>query len=88
MSYRLIITKEVEKKLSKIGYSASSMILKWIKKNIMETSDPRVHGKLLTGSLKGYWRYRIGDYRLIVEIDDMEMTIITIDIGHRKEIYR
>lgn len=87
MKYRLIITKDVEKKLKKMGPNVASLIFKWIKKNILEVDDPRLHGKELLYGLKGYWRYRIGDYRLIVDINDSELVIITIDVGHRKDIY-
>lgn len=52
-----------------------------------ETDNPRLHGKALTGDLKGLWRYRIGDYRLLADINDFELVIIAIDIGHRREIY-
>ena len=47
-----------------------------------------LHGKALSGNLKGLWRYRIGDYRLIADIQDNELVIVAIDIGHRREIYR
>jgi mRNA interferase RelE/StbE len=45
-------------------------------------------GKALQGQLAGYWRYRVGDYRLIFQIKDGELIILVIEIGHRKEIYR
>lgn len=73
--------------MDKLGTNASRIILKWVKKNIIETDNPRLHGKALTGDLKGLWRYRIGDYRLLADINDFELVIIAIDIGHRREIY-
>lgn len=88
MKYQLIIEEAVENKLKKLGANTSAMILKWIKKNLLETEDPMLQGKALTGDLKGIWRYRIGDYRLLVDIVDAELVIIAIDIGHRREIYR
>ena len=53
----------------------------------MDTDDPRFHGKALTGNLKGLWRYRIMDYRLIVDIQDEELVIVAIDFEHRSKIY-
>jgi mRNA interferase RelE/StbE len=50
--------------------------------------NPRSHGKALTGDLKGLWRYRVGDYRLITQIKDSELIILVIDLGHRKTIYK
>jgi len=52
------------------------------------TTNPRTTGKALQGQLAGYWRYRVGDYRLICHIKDGELIIMVVEIGHRKEIYR
>lgn len=54
---------------------------------VCELEDPRTRGKGLTGKLAGYWRYRIGDYRVIVEIRDHALVIIAITIGHRSGVY-
>lgn len=52
-----------------------------------ETDNPRALGLSLKGQLSDYWRYRIGDYRIIVEIKDKELIISIIEVGHRKSIY-
>lgn len=49
--------------------------------------NPRVHGKGLVENRSGQWRYRVGDYRIIAEIEDEEITILILNIGHRREIY-
>ena len=54
---------------------------------IAETDKPRECGKCLTGKMKEFWRYRIGDYRVICDIRDKEILILVIEIGHRREIY-
>ena len=54
---------------------------------VCELDDPRSRGKGLTGDLAGYWRYRIGDYRLLVEVRDAELVIVAITLGHRSGIY-
>jgi mRNA interferase RelE/StbE len=54
---------------------------------VCELEDPRSRGKALTGDLAGYCRYRIGDYRDLVEIRDHEVVIIAISLGHRSTIY-
>ena len=51
-------------------------------------SSPRDRGKALSGQLSGYWRYRIGDYRVLVEIRDKQLTIVAITVGHRRDVYR
>ncbi|MFU8790125.1 MAG: type II toxin-antitoxin system RelE family toxin [Methylobacter sp.] len=53
-----------------------------------QTDNPRNTGKALQGRLKGLWRYRVGDYRLICQIKDGELIILLLEIGHRKEVYR
>lgn len=57
-------------------------------KNQADQSNPRATGKALQGQLAGYWRYRVGDYRLICQIKDTTLVILVIEIGHRKNIYR
>ena len=57
-------------------------------KNLVDTIDPRLHGKPLTGNLKGIWRYRVGDYRLFAEIRDNELIIFLFEVAHRREIYK
>ena len=53
----------------------------------MNTENPRIKGKPLTGDLKGLWRYRVGDYRILAEIQDDKIVILILDIGHRSKIY-
>lgn len=50
--------------------------------------DPRTSGKALTGNLAKKWRYRVGDYRLICEIEDEKILITVLRIAHRKEVYK
>ena len=57
-------------------------------KNLVNTPDPRLHGKALKGNLKGIWRYRVGDYRLFASIEEDIITIRIFEIGHRRDIYK
>ena len=50
--------------------------------------DPRRIGDALQGKLKGLWRYRVGDHRIICQIEDERITVVVIRVGHRREIYR
>jgi len=56
--------------------------------DVCELDDPRQRGKGLTANLTGYWRYRIGDWRVLAEIRDEELEIVAIELGNRSEIYR
>ncbi|MCL2785060.1 MAG: type II toxin-antitoxin system RelE/ParE family toxin [Propionibacteriaceae bacterium] len=55
---------------------------------VLELEDPRSRGQGLSGSLAGYWRYRIGDYRVVVAIEDDRLVIIALTIAHRSTVYR
>ncbi len=54
---------------------------------VCDLDDPRTRGKGLTGDLAGYWRYRIGDCRVLVEVRDADLIVIAITLGHRSDIY-
>ena len=54
---------------------------------VCELEDPRSRGKGLSADLAGFWRYRIGDYRVIVEIRDSILVIVAVGLGHRSDIY-
>ena len=88
MSYRVEFTKEALKQLKKLDKATASLILGWIRKNLENCENPRVHGKGLTSNRSGQWRYRVGDYRIIAEIQDDRILILVLNIGHRREIYK
>lgn len=88
MKYSIEITPRFEKEFKKLDRYTQRMIKAWIDKNLVGCEDPKAHGKALTANLKGMWRYRIGDYRMICLIEDDKLVITALNIGHRKEIYR
>lgn len=85
--YTVKTTSDFEKQFKKLDKSVQRMIAKWIQKHLENCADPRATGKGLVANLQGYWRYRIGDYRLIAEIQDEELLIIAISVAHRSEVY-
>ena len=83
---RVLLTKRADKALEKIDNAIKGRILKYLAE--LETLDnPRTRGRALVGNLAGFWRYRVGDYRIICEILDDELVIYAIDITHRKDAY-
>ena len=86
--YSVKTTASFDKNFKKLDKSVQLIIAKWIKNHLIDCDNPRAFGKGLTANLSGYWRYRIGDYRLLAEIFDDEMIIIAIDINHRSKVYR
>ena len=87
MNYKVLFSEEAKKQLKKLDKHISILIITWIRKNLQECENPRQHGKPLVANRTGQWRYRIGDYRLICEIIDDEITILILEVGHRKNIY-
>ncbi len=86
--FSIYYTKQAKKALKKLDKPVLVMIKAWLEKNLLNTANPRKYGKALKGKYSGYWRYRIGSYRIIAEIRDNELMIVFVDLGHRKEIYR
>jgi len=55
---------------------------------VADAENPRDRGKAMAGEWAGHWRYRVGDYRVIARIEDGQMVIVAIAVGHRREVYR
>ena len=87
MTYTVRFTEKAKKIFEKLDKYTQLMLITWIEKNLEGTSDPRLHGKALTGTRKGQWRYRVGDYRIIAIIEDGKLVITVITVGHRRNVY-
>lgn len=85
--YNVEYTDRALKELKKMDKYTRQMIFAWITKNLVHCEDPREHGKALTANLKGQWSYRIGDYRLLCQINDDELIILALTVGHRRTVY-
>ena len=88
MTYQVEVTTRFEREFKKLDRYTQRMIKSWIDKNLVNCADPQQHGKALTANRSGQWRYRIGDYRLICQIQDQELIILALSVGHRREIYQ
>lgn len=87
MKYKVVFTNEAKKQLKKLDKHIAALIIGWIEKNLEGCTNPRQHGKALIANRIGQWRYRIGDYRIICEIQDEKIIILILEIGHRRNIY-
>lgn len=85
--YKVVYTKKALKSMRKIDHEQRRLIVSWIEKNLVDTEDPEAVGKSLKGNLNEFWRYRIGNYRILAEIDENEVKIIVVNVGHRRDIY-
>ena len=87
MGYKLVWDDFASNNLDKLDSSVRKQILKFLDK-LDKRDDPRTLGEALEENLAGYWKYRVGNYRIIAEIQDDKLIIILIAIGHRDKIYR
>ena len=88
MKYHVDYTKQVNKILRKMDLQIREKIYEWVNKFLEGCENPRLYGKALHGNLAGNWSYRVGDYRIIADIQDDKIIILVTDVGHRREIYR
>lgn len=86
MAWTIEVDAAAEKQLAKIGTAAGRRIVKGLRE-IAALDDPRQRGRAMVGDRKGYWRYRFGDYRVIMRIEDCRVVIVVVAVGHRREVY-
>ncbi|NTE85481.1 type II toxin-antitoxin system RelE family toxin [Agrobacterium rubi] len=89
MAWRIEFQEKPLKQLEKLGKTNASRIISFLTDRIALDEDPRRSGIALRGSeLGNYWRYRVGDYRILCDIQDNKLVVLVIEIGHRREVYR
>lgn len=87
-AWRVEFDRAAVRDLRKLGSEAERLILRYMREPIAGTKDPRSFGHALTGDLKGLWRYRVGDYRIVAQIEDDRFIVLVVTVGHRREVYR
>ena len=89
MAWSVELSAEADRELRKLDAQHSKRILKFLRDRVATLDDPRSIGKALHGSRLGeFWKYRVGDYRLICKLEDNLLLVLVLRVGHRKEIYR
>jgi len=88
MDWKIRFEAKAKKQLGKLGPEIQLQITSYLFQRVAVEPDPRLLGKALSGTLRGYWRYRVGDYRIICEIRNNELLVLVIEVGHRREVYR
>ena len=82
-------TESASKQLKKLDKQVALRVLDYMDQRVATLDDPRSLGKNLVGPKMGeYWRYRVGDIRIICDITDQQMCVLVIEIGNRKDVYR
>ena len=88
MAWKIEFTEPALRGIKKLGAEPARRIAKTLRDRIATLDDPRSVGQALVGEWTGYWRYRIGDYRIIARIEDDRLIILVVRIAHRREVYR
>lgn len=87
MAWRAELSPLALKQLRKLDKPNARRIIDYLRETA-SGEDPRSRGQGLTGNLAGFWRYRVGNYRILASIEDDELLILAITIDHRARIYR
>ncbi len=89
MAWRIELSDLARKNLRKLDPQTRMRVLKFLTSRLANLEDPRSLGAALTGSeLGNFWKYRVGDYRVIADIQDHVMCILVVRVGNRRDVYR
>lgn len=87
MAWRVEIDKDVQRSMRKLDKQVAKSD-HGEAEEVSQLEDPRSTGKALVGNMAGLWRYRVGDYRIICDIEDEVLVVLVVDVAHRREVYR
>lgn len=87
MAWRIEIDKDVQRSMKKLDRQVAKRIVAKLRE-VSQLEDPRSMGKALVGNLAGLWRYRVGDYRIVCDIEDGVLVVLVVDVEHRGKVYK
>lgn len=88
MAWTLRISETAKRQLKKLDRTTAQSLLRYLNRLLLEVESPRQRGKGLTANLTGLWRYRVGDYRVICDIQDDELVVLVLQVSHRSKAYQ
>ena len=88
MVWKVEFVQEAEKELKVLDKQYAKRILKYLSERIATSEDPRRFGTALKSNLSGFWKYRVGEYRIICDIQDKVLTVLVLRVGHRRKVYK
>jgi mRNA interferase RelE/StbE len=88
MAWKIEFERAAQKELDKLDKPVARRILKFLYQRVGKLDDPRKIGQRLQGTLSQFWKYRVGDYRLICSLENDRLVVLVLRIGHRREVYR
>ena len=86
-NWKVFFEEQALKDFAKLDHSVQRQVQKYLRERLITMECPQRLGKPLMHQLKGFWRYHIGDYRLICRIIEQQLTIVVVELGHRRDIY-
>ena len=87
MAWQIKINKNIQRELGKLDKQTAKRITSKLRE-ISQLDNPRGMGKALIGNKAGFWRYRVGDYRIICDIEDEVLVILVVEVNHRSKVYK
>jgi len=88
MAWAVELAESAANALDKLDPAIQQRIWRYLRRRLARTDNPRQSGKALTGPYAGLWRYRVGDYRLVCQLQDARLVILVVQIGHRSDVYK
>jgi mRNA interferase RelE/StbE len=88
LAWKIEFVLQAAKELKKLGRIEAARIIAVLEQRIAPLDDPREIGSPLKGEHDGYWRWRVGDYRITARIEDERVLILVVRVAHRREVYR
>jgi mRNA interferase RelE/StbE len=88
LAWKIEIERQALRELRQIAPKDSGRIIAFLERRLAALDDPRSLGEPLAGRLSGFWKYRVGNYRIIASIEDNRVLILIVRIGRRREVYR
>ena len=85
LAWRISFTPQAERDLGKIDSQNAGRINRYLRDRV--AANPRAFGGPLKGRLREFWRYRVGDYRVLAKVEDERLLVLVVKIGHRSEVY-
>lgn len=88
MAWTIEFDRAAERELAKLPTQDAKRILRFLRERVGPLVNPRSVGEALKGPLGGFWKYRVGDFRIIAAIEDRTVKILIVRIGNRRDVYR
>jgi mRNA interferase RelE/StbE len=88
LAWKIEYAETARKQLRKLDKLTARRLVDFMDKRVVPSDDPRAMGKALKGPLGDLWRYRVGDFRILCDLQDGVLTVLVLRVGNRREVYR